>query len=622
MAKSFRPFPLRKEFVDARQLRPMARRERFFRVGLILLAVFLICLVAQLRFSAATGLDYVEQFADKQRRAIYVRRNSISIAEVKRQIVLVTISEETFEDLELSGPPIPRDYHAQVVRELLKAGAKVIAFDLIFDAPRSGDDQLAKAAAGAPEKILWAAADLSDTESGSQGALSKPTSKLRRAAPNFAHIHFFQDLEHPTVDRLQAVMLDGQSKVPAFSLQAVLMAKGLGREVLKHEANSWEAGRFSVPVDGNDTFSIAFLGQRDQTFPSFPYELVYNGGANAAFGRDNQFFRDKIVLIGDTTKLGKDVFYTKLGTMPGLEIHAQAIATLLQRRFVREASLLENGVVLAVLMGLTCFFVAAWRWKAAMGAVLALGLIYAGLNIWLFVDHGVALNLVAPWVSIGLLTLALLTERGLREERESKRVGDVLEQYVSPQLAKDGAPVGVVTLVFTDLEGSSALSERLGARFEGIRNEHFRILREVGKKWNGFEVETAGDSIFLVFSRAADAVQFAVEAQIALENHPWPTEAGTVRVRIGMHTGEPFVAQDRVRLTYRGPVTNRAARVMGAAQGGQILVSPATLESVGNMLPTSLSFSDAGLFDLKGIGQETLWEVCQKNEPTENGFSG
>src|SRR5438309_11828895 len=95
-------------------------------------------------------------------------------------------------------------------------------------------------------------------------------------------------------------------------------------------------------------------------------------------------------------------------------------------------------------------------------------------------------------------------------------------------------PTGLLTLVFTDLEGSSELSERHGAAFEAVRAEHFEVLRRAAAQWHGYEVETAGDALFVVFASAVDAVRFAVAAQLAMQRHPWPPEVGRVAVRIGL----------------------------------------------------------------------------------------
>ena len=119
---------------------------------------------------------------------------------------------------------------------------------------------------------------------------------------------------------------------------------------------------------------------------------------------------------------------------------------------------------------------------------------------------------------------------------------------------------GRLTLVFTDLEGSSELSERHGAAFEAVRDEHFQVLRRAAARWNGCEVETAGDALFMVSAQPADAVQFAVDAQRAMQRHSWPAEFGAIHVRIGMHTGEPFVGTEQGRVTYKAAPSPTAPR--------------------------------------------------------------
>jgi class 3 adenylate cyclase len=108
-------------------------------------------------------------------------------------------------------------------------------------------------------------------------------------------------------------------------------------------------------------------------------------------------------------------------------------------------------------------------------------------------------------------------------------------------------PTGTMTLVFTDLEGSSELSEKHGAHFEATRMEHYEVLRAAVACHGGYEVETAGDALFVVFAEASSAIQFAVDAQLAMAAHPWPPEVGTLRVRIGMHTGTPYIGEDHRR---------------------------------------------------------------------------
>ncbi len=190
----------------------------------------------------------------------------------------------------------------------------------------------------------------------------------------------------------------------------------------------------------------------------------------------------------------------------------------------------------------------------------------------------------------------------------------------SPTLSSVPPPAGLVALAFTDLEGSSALSERLGSAFETWRELHFRLLREPLAQNGGYEVETAGDSLFAVFSGVEGATQWAVAAQRAMKNHSWPPEIGELRVRIGIHVGEPFIGHDETtgRLTYRGPATNRAARVMGAANGGQSLLSHAARVLL-NRVPYGLELRDLGFHRLKGIGDEQIFQLGATDLPQEFG---
>src|ERR671916_2469447 len=132
-------------------------------------------------------------------------------------------------------------------------------------------------------------------------------------------------------------------------------------------------------------------------------------------------------------------------------------------------------------------------------------------------------------------------------------------------------PTGTVTLLFTDIEGSTQLLRRLGDAYAGVLAEHQRLLREAFAAHGGREVDTQGDAFFVAFPSAVDAVQAAVAAQRALAAHPWP-EGATVRVRMGLHTGEPVSAGGR----YVGIDIHRGARVAAAGHGGAGRLTPST----------------------------------------------
>jgi Adenylate and Guanylate cyclase catalytic domain len=136
-------------------------------------------------------------------------------------------------------------------------------------------------------------------------------------------------------------------------------------------------------------------------------------------------------------------------------------------------------------------------------------------------------------------------------------------------------PAGTVTLVFTDIEGSTRLLERLGERYEQALADHRELLRAAFASHGGVEVDTQGDAFFFSFSRAKDAVLAAAEGQQALTEHPWPND-DALRVRMGIHTGEPT----RTAEGYVGADVHRAARICSAGHGAQVLVSQTTRDLV------------------------------------------
>jgi class 3 adenylate cyclase len=105
-------------------------------------------------------------------------------------------------------------------------------------------------------------------------------------------------------------------------------------------------------------------------------------------------------------------------------------------------------------------------------------------------------------------------------------------------------PVGVVTLLFSDIEGSTRLLRALGEAYGGILADHHRVLRKAWLAHRGVEVDTEGDAFFVAFTDPAQAMAAATAAQRSLSAHPWPP-GGEVRVRMGVHTGSPRVRDDK-----------------------------------------------------------------------------
>lgn len=171
-------------------------------------------------------------------------------------------------------------------------------------------------------------------------------------------------------------------------------------------------------------------------------------------------------------------------------------------------------------------------------------------------------------------------------------------------------PTGTVTFFFSDIEGSTPLAQRMGPSFRQLIDQHNAIVRSVAASGAATEVRTVGDSFFLVFTSASEAVGAAIRIQQELEKHPWPEEAA-VRVRIGLHTGNGEMGGD----DYVGVDVHRAARVADAGHGGQVLVSEATRLLIGD---SGFGFRDLGAHQLRGLDRpEHLTQILVPSLPAE-----
>jgi class 3 adenylate cyclase len=161
---------------------------------------------------------------------------------------------------------------------------------------------------------------------------------------------------------------------------------------------------------------------------------------------------------------------------------------------------------------------------------------------------------------------------------------------------RSNLPTGTLTVLHTDIENSTALTRHLREQYPAVLATHQTLLRAAFTASDGCEVDTQGDAFFVVFPRATQAVAAAVQIQQTLATEPWPP-GGVVRVRIGMHTGEPIRTTDG----YTGLDVIRAARIKEAGHGGQVLLSASTAAIVQDALGDDVGLRDLGAHRLKGL---------------------
>jgi len=182
-----------------------------------------------------------------------------------------------------------------------------------------------------------------------------------------------------------------------------------------------------------------------------------------------------------------------------------------------------------------------------------------------------------------------------------------------PTSAPLTAPMGRVTLVFTDIEGSTTLWEAEEEIARHSLHAHDAVMRAALQKHGGYEVKTEGDAFMVAFPLPSQALRFCVEVQRNLHEHPWSdallarpeAEIGSgfrgLRVRMGVHEGSPECRMHGNKADYYGPMVNRAARISGIGHGGQILVSAETWAHAARDVRASVEATVLGTYRLRSL---------------------
>jgi class 3 adenylate cyclase len=189
-----------------------------------------------------------------------------------------------------------------------------------------------------------------------------------------------------------------------------------------------------------------------------------------------------------------------------------------------------------------------------------------------------------------------------------------LETMVSAQIADSrDLPSGRVTLLYSDIEGSTGLLDRLGPRYADLLAEQRRILRGITLEHGGREFDSRADEFFAAFPAGSSPAAAAVAIQRRLRDHAWP-DGAAVRVRLGLHTGEPEIGDEG----YVGMDIHHAVRLASAGHGGQILVSASARDAMAAEFQGELSLRSIGEFELRGIpGSHEILQLLVPDLPAD-----
>ena len=535
----------------------------------------LIGLVAGL---VALGLGHTPLFESWERRTLDIR--SRLFADARRadsRIVAVVIDQRSLDVIAAPAPaggldtgwPWPRDFHAKVASYLVAAGARVVAFDVIFSersiysrlAVADDDRELAKATAGKP--VVHALMLVSEGErgAGAKADAAWPDGLLsdrgtRRLAQRPAHVHNKITLPVtpligaaaalgwigfvPDEDGTCRSMLPAAAYAPAGSRDAVevwslpfAMASLLGHRVesrpgLPAAAHVTLDGR-PVRLDEDGRFLLRFHGG-EGTYRQFSFFKVLQAALKVEAGQTPtdagpEEFRGKTVIIGATAFGLLDFRPTSLGDVtPGYVIHATALDNLLNGDGLvrpplawRTLALLLLAAVAGVLFGV----MPALRESSLVAAALVLG--YVGVALWMFASFQVWLLIVTPTVAVLAAHLGVTGYGYLTEGRERKFLRGAFSRYVAPevvdQLVKNpgqlalGGETRALTVMFADVAGFTSLSEgRAPREIVELMNECFTEITNVIQGHGGTVDKFIGDAVMAFWNAPLEQPDHAARA--------------------------------------------------------------------------------------------------------------
>lgn len=500
-------------------------------------------------------------------------------------IVIVKIDDESFEQTRLQWP-WPRAYLAQLISKIASGQPKSITTDIFWYEPGAdpgGDEALARAIAGAGNVTL--ANDINHIEEAGfeLDQLRSPLPELADAAFHIGLANLARDPSDGFVRQMPVYLINSDKAYFSWSAYTALTYLGASPpDAIR--SSSVDFGGIDVPlVDGR--IIINYRGRPGFVFDQIPAYQLVDGT------RDPSFLKDKIVLIGATSVSLQDLYPTPYEgssrPMPGVEIHANVIDTILSRQFIYRWHVLA-GVFVTLLIGVLAYLISGIPLPfLSLTLVFGTGAAYIVLWAFSFIQFRAEIYVVSPLVSLALGYGVPSVERAITEQLEKRRVRGIFERFVSPEMVEQMIERGLeatrgrrteLTILFSDIRGFTTMSEQMTPdEVVALLNEYLGVMTDVIHRHGGTIDKYEGDLIMAFFNapipqpdHARRAVEAAIDMRVTLNKlkAKWAREGDRptgFEMGIGLNTGDAFVgligSSKRINYTCIGDSVNLASRV-------------------------------------------------------------
>ena len=374
----------------------------------------------------------------------------------------------------------------------------------------------------------------------------------------------------------------------------IYVDKGIARSV---PGTIGEEKSLSLLVSERYLNSEVTLKNKNYIYFHEPYNMIsFSDVLNVDF--DQELISDKIILIGATAKNLHDEQETPIGVLPGVEIHANAIQSILNNKFLNYQTNKSVIIIMLILSLLTASFLYSKRLIFSGIGSIALVILYSILSIFMF-DKGLIMNLLYPISSIVLTYFLIVGLYYKTESLKRKWISEVFGKYVSPSVAKQIMKEGseslhlkgskkIVTSLFVDIRGFTAMSEKMRPeRVVSFLNKYLEMLTDIVFDHGGTLDKYVGDEIMATYNVPLDQEDHALAAvKTAIDMQKASKNLGKIKYGIGINTGPAVVGniggKKRLDYTVIGDSVNLAARLCSACPGDKILISDHTYKLVKN----------------------------------------